>query len=57
MDIDHVEDYRPLRAKQYPPVQIQLDALWHAMNAGILPMVPDFYDPIKAVKDSLPKPT
>lgn len=56
MKIDHVEDYRPVRAKEYPPIQEQLGALWHAMDQGILPMVPAFYDPIKAVKDTFPKP-
>ena len=55
MDIQHTEDYRQIRAKEYPPMQEQLDALWHAMDAGILPMVPAFYDPIKTVKERLSK--
>lgn len=42
------------RAIAYPPIGDQLDALWHAMDVGVLPMVPAFYDSIKAVKDSLP---
>lgn len=43
------------RAMAYPPMTDQLDALWHAMDAGVLPMVPAFYDPVKAVKAALPK--
>lgn len=43
------------RARAYRPVGDQLDDLWRAMDAGILPMVPAFYDPIKAVKDRIPK--
>jgi hypothetical protein len=45
------------RAIAMPLVGDQLDALWHAMDDKVLPMVPAFYDPIKAVKDSLPKGT
>lgn len=47
-----------LRARKaaYPSVEDQLDALWCAMDTGILPKVPDFYDPIKAAKLAHPKP-
>lgn len=47
--------YTAQRAVAYPSIGNQLDALWHAMNAGLLPMVPAFFDPIKAVKDAIPK--
>lgn len=44
-----------LRASAYPPIGDQFDAIWHAMDVGVLPMVPDFYDPIAAVKAAYPK--
>lgn len=45
------------RKKNYPPVGDQLDAIWHAMDKGVLPMVEPFYSDIKTVKDSYPKPS
>ena len=48
--------YGDRRRAKYPAVEDQLDALWHAMDAGILPMVPAFYDPIAAAKTAHPKP-
>lgn len=47
--------YRARRAELYPPIPDMLDTLWHAMDTGLLPKVPDFYNPIKAVKDANPK--
>jgi hypothetical protein len=47
--------YRSNRANEYPDLGEQLDALWHAMDRGDLPKVPEFYDPIKEVKDRHPK--
>lgn len=47
--------YQYLRMTNYPPIGTQLDALYHAMNAGLIPIVPAFYDPIKAVKEQFPK--
>jgi hypothetical protein len=44
-----------LRAASYPPITEQLDALWHAMDSGLLPRVPGFYDEIVAVKNAFPK--
>ena len=44
------------RASEYPEIGEQLDALWHAMDKGILPKVDDFYTPIKTVKNKYPKP-
>lgn len=43
------------RAKKYPALPEQLDALWHAMDQGILPQVSGFYDIIKTVKNKHPK--
>lgn len=48
--------YTESRQMAYPGIGNQLDALWHAMDDGLIPMVPAFYDPIKAVKDANPKP-
>lgn len=53
---DPEPDYRERRAESYPTLANQMDSLWHAMDSGVIPMVPAFYDPIKAVKDSIPKP-
>lgn len=43
--------YRELRAREYPPIGDQLDALYHA---GIFPA--DMAALIQAVKDKYPKP-
>lgn len=48
-------DYRQRRQWHYPPLTDQIDALWHAMNDGLLPQVPGFYDQIAAVKAANPK--
>jgi hypothetical protein len=48
-----IPEHRYLR--EYPAIGEQLDALWHAMDRGDLPKVPEFYDPIKEVKDRHPK--
>lgn len=48
-------DYRKARRVQYPALADQLDSLWHAMDAGILPKVEPMYSRIKAVKLSYPK--
>lgn len=60
MRIDHCNDgadYAARRAGEYPPLAEQLDALWHAMNSGLLPKVPGFFEPIQVVKDRYSKPT
>jgi hypothetical protein len=44
-----------LRKQAYPSIGDQLDMLWHAMNDGTLPKVTGFYDPIKTIKDNIPK--
>ena len=43
------------RSNAYPAVQVQLDMLWKAMDSGLLPKVPEFYERIKAVKLAFPK--
>lgn len=42
--------------RNYPPVEQQLDALWHAMNEGEIPKATVFYEGIKAIKDAHPRP-
>lgn len=51
------EDYTVLRERAYPPSGDQFDMLWHAMDAGTLPMVTDWFNTIKTVKDNHPKPS
>jgi len=50
-----VLDYRESRFLHYPPVNDQLDALWHAMDTGLIAKVPNFYNPLAAVKAAYPK--
>lgn len=49
-----INDYAKRRQAEYPPVEEQLDALWHAMDRGELPPVPGFYDTLKGVKGRHP---
>lgn len=44
-------DYESLRAAEYPPLQDQLDALYHVGAFG-----PEMSAILKAVKDKYPKP-
>lgn len=53
--VPRVKDYRERRFLNYPAIGDQLDALFHAMARGDLPMVADFYQPIAAVKAAHPK--
>ena len=55
MKIQHNEDYRKLRAAAYPRITDQLDALWHAMNNGLINKVEPMYSQIKQVKDTFKK--
>lgn len=55
MKIKHVGDYREFRVAEYPALAEQMDALWHAMNDGLLPIIEPMYSSIKAVKDKFPK--
>lgn len=48
-----VGDHTKLR--KYPKIEDQLDALFWAMDSGVLPMARGFYDPIKKVKGQFPK--
>lgn len=46
-----IEDtYASRRRAEYPPVEEQLDMLWHAMHEGALPRVEPFYSTLLAVK-------
>jgi hypothetical protein len=49
-------DVRQSRRDAYPAIGDQLDALYKAMDAGILPKIAGFYEEIKAVKEAFPKP-
>lgn len=44
-----------LRRSEYPPIEEQLDMLWHAMDRGEIPVAPGFYGVVKQVKDKYPK--
>lgn len=48
-------EYVIARLREYPTTGDQLDALWHAMNTGALPIVEPFYSDIKAVKEKYPR--
>jgi hypothetical protein len=49
-----INAYRQNRRNEYPAIGDQLDMLFKAMDAGVLPKVPEFYNSIKAVKDKYP---
>jgi hypothetical protein len=51
--LDAVSD---TRRRAYPSLGDQMDMLWHAMDANVMPRVEPFYSQIKAVKDANPKP-
>tara|TARA_B110000211_G_scaffold207569_1_gene243450 strand:- start:1641 stop:2021 length:381 start_codon:yes stop_codon:yes gene_type:complete len=53
--IDVSPEYRRLRKADYPSVEEQLDALWHAMDDGSTVKAEAFYERIKNVKDRYPK--
>ena len=44
------------RTAEYPPMAEQLDAIWHAMDQGLLPKIEPMYSSILAVKQKHPKP-
>ena len=48
--------YQDLRATAYPRIAEQLDMIWHAMDTGELSIASDFYNTLKSVKDTYPKP-
>ena len=49
-------EYLAQRDMAYPNKQDLLLALWRAMDEGLLPKVPGFYDTIKEVNDRFPPP-
>jgi hypothetical protein len=51
----YVPSYREQRAIMYPPLEDQLDALWHAMDIGSMEKHEPFYSMIKSVKERFPK--
>ena len=48
-------DHRLARAQAYPPVEEQIDMLWHAMDEDPSKRLEPFYSRIKAVKTAFPK--
>lgn len=48
--------YKQARKKEYPSIGDQLDMLWHAMDKGEIPKAQKWFEAIKAVKESHPKP-
>lgn len=53
--ITHKLPYLVLRHENYPPIEEQMDMLWHAMDNGDLPKAEPFYSSIKAVKEKFKK--
>lgn len=48
--------YVHARVSEYPAVADQLDAIWHAMDQGLLPKIEPMYSSILAIKQKHPKP-
>lgn len=48
--------YQSLRRSEYPPISDQIDMIWHAMDNGGFPIINDFYETIKEIKNKYPKP-
>jgi hypothetical protein len=44
------------RKSEYPSMEDQLDLLWHAMDAGEIPVATKFYGLISGIKKKYPKP-
>lgn len=53
--IKEAASIRQSRRDEYMPIGDQLDALWHAMDDGILPKIEPLYTAHKAVKDKYKK--
>ena len=51
------DQYKLDRQKAYPQISDELDMLWHAIDADetLKVQFADFYNAIKATKDSIPK--
>ncbi len=52
---DEKVKYKQLRKVSYPDVGQQLDALWHAMDTGVIPKIEPMYSDVKAIKEQYPK--
>ncbi len=50
------QEYKNTRKQKYPPIEEQIDMLWHSIDEGKLDKESDFYKAIKTVKDEFPKP-
>lgn len=57
VSLDQTPNYVAARKLAYPKISDQLDALWHAMNDGLIPQIEPMYSEIKAVKEANPKPS
>jgi hypothetical protein len=55
LKIQHKCDHTKRRAAEYPPVEEQLDMLWHAMDQGLVPKAEPFYTTLHRVKQQHPK--
>ncbi|MBH3377951.1 hypothetical protein [Pseudomonas asiatica] len=47
--------YDLARRDGYPPIEEQLDMLWHAMDQGAMPKAEPFYTTLQRVKQQHPK--
>ncbi|MGO1208013.1 MAG: hypothetical protein ACTMIS_13975, partial [Pseudomonas putida] len=47
--------YDLARRGGYPPIEEQLDMLWHAMDQGAMPKAEPFYTTLQRVKQQHPK--
>lgn len=56
MKIEHTSPYAERRRAEYPPVQEQLDMLWHAMDSGQMAKAEPFYSTLKGVKQKFKRP-
>jgi hypothetical protein len=54
MKINHTEDYRELRAKEYPPLEDFIDA-WYWQGQGDYSKMTDYLTRCDAVKLKYPK--
>jgi hypothetical protein len=55
LKIQHKSDHTKRRAAEYPPVEEQLDMLWHAMNQGHMPKAEPFFSTLQQIKQQYPK--
>lgn len=53
--VNQTPQYALDRRAEYPSMGDQLDALWHAMNNGMIPKIEPMYSDILAVKQAYPK--